>query len=201
MSDLPILDSAPDFVVVDGVVYAWGHRADGTYGLLKFPGNGEVPQPPPSNGEQGEVFYVVPVWEVGTYKPEEGHEHPDIGNGELIAWYTEEVFTNATKINLSVYLHLKNGNPGKTDGSYELILPDSITPDLDWYSESFNLWMSGSGQKEFTGSAKWHKTDKTENPIRIIFTLEGIEWSPTEPRPYLAGEGCKLRLTGFEYLL
>lgn len=197
-----ITDPKPTLIAEDGLIKAYAHDKDGLFKPHSFAGG--VIIPPPSNGEvpEGEVVYVKPQWVVGVLDPDKGHRNPSVGSGEgaeLIAWYTREEFSNAVRINLSIWLFKNGGDNGVTSGSYEMILPEEITPSLDWYAQSFNIWMSGSGQKEYTGTAKWHVTDKTENPMRIIFTIGGVEWSPTEPRSY--GSQCKLRLTGFEYLL
>jgi hypothetical protein len=170
---------------------------EGTIKMRPVDGNGNGN----GNGEdpQGEIVYISEPdirWEVGV-----GDDHPSVGNGLLLAWYTREEFSNGTRINLSIWLHRDGGSAGVSSGGYEIILPEAITPTEEWYSSHFNIWMSGSGKKEYTGSAKWHLTDKAadDDPMRIIFTMDGVEWSPTEPRPY--GSQCKIRMTGFEYLL
>lgn len=196
---MPIHDPEPKLIAEDGVIKGYGHKQDGLFGQIPFAGGVIIPDP--GNGEEpeGEVVYFTPQWVVGVLDPTKGHKNPSIGEGMIVGWYTREEFSNASRINLSVYIEMMNGSAGASSGSYELIMPESIVPSYDWYAQSFNLWMSGTGQKEYTGSAKWHLTDKTENPLRIILTIAGVEWSPTEPRPY--GNSCKLRLTGFEYLL
>lgn len=195
-----ITDPKPDIIAEDGVLRGYAHDKDGLYkphpfdGVAVPPGNGN------GNPEPGAVTFVTPKWVVGVLDTTKGHKNPQVGvEGKLHAWYTVEQFSNGKRINLSIYLDKNSPENGVSSGSYEMILPAEIVPKEDWYSQSFNLWMSGSGKKEFTGSAKWHRTDKTVDPVRIIFTLDGVEWSPTEPRAY--GNTCKMRLTGFEYML
>jgi hypothetical protein len=117
-------------------------------------------------------------WELGA-----SSEDPSIGSGRKVAYYTEDVYTNGTAINLGLYIEAKGGDPGSGTGSYEVYLPDFIEPEIDIYQGTFNIWIAGGGISEFDGSIKWTMRNPDKGP-KLIFTVNGQEWGPTHPKRF-----------------
>ena len=136
---------------------------------------------PPNGGTppaQGELIYITPSFELGA-----STEGPSLGNGWIVAWYTVEEYTNGTKVELELYIHVDGGSKGVGTGSYEVYLPDDIEPAEDYYVGHANAWISGGGISEFDGSVKWTHRNEVKGP-KLIFTFDGQEWSPTSPKDF-----------------
>ena len=140
----------------------------------------------------GEVIFFTPVWELGASSAD-----PNVGaEGSIQGWYTKEVFTNGTKIDLELYIHVRGGYAGLGTGSYEIYLPDHLEPTSDWFTGHVNVWIGGGGYSEFDGSMKWTMRNTAKGP-KFIFTFDGTEWSPTHPKNFA---DLKLR-ANIEYYL
>lgn len=127
----------------------------------------------------GEVINFTPKWELGASTID-----PSVGaQGTIKGWYTREVYSNGTRVNLELYIYVKGGDPGKGTGSYEIYLPDGIEPSSDWYVGHANIWIAGGGISEFDGSVKWTIRNTIKGP-KLIFTFDGNEWSPTHPKVF-----------------
>lgn len=130
---------------------------------------------------QGTPDFVVftPVWDLGASSadPTTG------GEGDIVGWYTKTTYSFGTKIDLELYLKVRNGSPGVGTGSYEIYLPDEIEPTLDWFVGHANIWIGGGGISEFDGSVKWTMRNTVKGP-KLIFTFDGREWSPTTPKNF-----------------
>jgi len=127
----------------------------------------------------GEVVFFTPVWELGASSAD-----PEVGaEGTLEGWYTREIYNNGTKIDLELYIHVRNGYAGLGTGSYEIYLPDELEPASDWFTGHANVWIGGGGLSEFDGSMKWTMRN-TLKGAKLIFTLDGTEWSPTHPKNF-----------------
>jgi len=124
----------------------------------------------------GDIIYPDALWKLGACSID-----PDVGEGQIISYYTEEPYTNGTKIDLGLYIHGKNGNRGEGTGGYEVYLPDYLEPQADIFAGNFNLWISGGGVSEFDGSIKWTMRNEAKGP-KLIFTTGGKEWSPYWPK-------------------
>jgi hypothetical protein len=136
-----------------------------------------VNQPPQDLEPSGERVSFTPVWEMGA-----SSEDPTKGSGgTLNGWYTKTTYTNGTRVDLELYLHVKGGSPGIGTGTYEIYLPDGLEPALDQYVGHANLWIAGGGISEFDGSVKWTFRNTLKGP-KLIFTFDGREWSRTEPK-------------------
>ncbi|OGO17045.1 MAG: hypothetical protein A2Z14_09035 [Chloroflexi bacterium RBG_16_48_8] len=111
-------------------------------------------------------------------------EDPTVGSeGAIHGWYTEQVYNNGTKIDLELYINVRGGSAGVGTGSYEIYLPDALEPSEDWYVGHANLWIAGGGISEFDGSVKWTMRNTVKGP-KLIFTFDGQEWSPTDPKAF-----------------
>jgi hypothetical protein len=127
----------------------------------------------------GELKFFTPIWELGA-----SDEDPSIGSGGSIhGWYTEQVYSNGTKIDLELYINVRGGYAGLGTGSYEIYLPDELEPSVDWYAGHANVWIAGGGISEFDGSMKWTMRNSIKGP-KLIFTFDGQEWSPTTPKRF-----------------
>jgi len=136
-------------------------------------------QPPVQLEPYGELKFFTPIWELGA-----SDEDPSIGaEGTIHGWYTEQVFSNGTKIDLELYIHVRGGYAGLGTGSYEIYLPDELEPSVDWYVGHANVWVAGGGISEFDGSVKWTMRNTIKGP-KLIFTFDGQEWSPKTPKPF-----------------
>ena len=126
-----------------------------------------------------EFVVFTPVWELGASSadPIPGAE------GEIAGWYTKTEYSFGTRIDLELYLKVRNGNPGIGTGSFEIYLPDEIEPSLDWFVGHANVWIAGGGISEFDGSVKWTMRNTLKGP-KLIFTFDGREWSPTTPKNF-----------------
>jgi hypothetical protein len=134
-------------------------------------------EPPTETTPDFVVF--TPSWELGA-----SDSDPTIGaDGKIVGWYTKHSYAFGTRIDLELFLHVKGGTPGVGTGSYEIYLPDSIEPALDWYVGHANVWIAGGGISEFDGSMKWTMRNETKGP-KLIFTFDGREWSPTTPKTF-----------------
>lgn len=138
-------------------------------------GNGDLPT------DQA-IVYIDPAWEIGA-KPVIGGKNPSPGTGQIRGWYTINEFTNGKRVNLKLYLEVKDGKPGNGTGSYEIYLPDALEPKLDWFVGHANAWISGGGISEFDGSLKWTFRNQAKGP-KLIFTFDGTEWDPTHPKQF-----------------
>ena len=134
----------------------------------------------PSNGGVvlGEIYYPEASFELGASSAD-----PSLGEGQIIAYYTEDTYTNGTAINLGLYIQSKGGDPGSGTGSYEVYLPDYLKPSSDIFAGSFNIWIAGGGVSEFDGSVKWTMRNTDKGP-KLIFTVNGQEWGPMWPKRY-----------------
>jgi len=133
------------------------------------------PRTEPSEG----VIFFTPVWELGASSAD-----PTVGaEGTISGWYTKEIYNNGTKIDLELYIHVRNGYPGVGTGSYEIYLPDALEPSSDWFTGHANVWIAGGGTSEFDGSMKWTMRNTVKGP-KLIFTFNGTEWSPTHPKNF-----------------
>lgn len=133
---------------------------------------------PPAQATPDFVVFS-PSWELGASSAD-----PTIGaGGKLVGWYTKHEYPFGTRIELELFLHVKGGYAGLGTGSYEIYLPDSIEPALDWYVGHANVWIAGGGISEFDGSMKWTMRNATKGP-KLIFTFDGQEWSPTKPKAF-----------------
>lgn len=140
----------------------------------------------------GSLHVFTPIWKLGT-----STEDPSIGaEGAIYGWYTEQVYTNGTKIDLELYIKVRHGYPGVGTGSYEIYLPDELEPAVDWFTGHANIWIGGGGISEFDGSVKWTMRNTVKGP-KLIFTFDGEEWSPTTPKRFA---DLKLRVN-IEYWL
>jgi hypothetical protein len=138
-----------------------------------------VNQSAPGAEPSGERIAVTPTWEMGA-----SSEDPTKGSGgTLTGWYTKTTYTNGVKIDLELYLHVKGGTPGIGTGTYEIYLPDELEPSLDQFVGHANMWIAGGGISEFDGSVKWTFRNTVKGP-KLIFTFDGREWSPTEPKTF-----------------
>jgi hypothetical protein len=134
-------------------------------------------QPPYQLEPYGELKYFTPIWELGA-----SDSDPSIGaEGSIHGWYTEQVYSNGTKIDLELYIYVRRGYAGTGTGSYEIYLPDELEPAVDWYVGHANLWIGGGGISEFDGSVKWTMRNTVKGP-KLIFTFDGQEWSPKTPK-------------------
>jgi hypothetical protein len=134
-------------------------------------------QPPVQLESYGELKSFTPIWELGA-----SDEDPSIGaEGNIQGWYSEQVYDNGTKIDLELYIHVRNGYAGIGTGSYEIYLPDELEPAVDWYVGHANIWIAGGGISEFDGSVKWTMRNTIKGP-KLIFTFDGQEWSPRTPK-------------------
>ena len=140
-----------------------------------FPTAPSEPEPPQ---EAGSIVYLVPWFELGACE-----QDPSLGSGGALAWYTVEEFTNGTCINLNLYIHSAGGASGIGSGGYEVYLPDELDPAEEYYSGHANMWLSGGGISEFSGSVKWTLRNATKGP-KLIFTFHGKEWTINDPKPY-----------------
>ena len=175
MTDDPRINK-PDLYAIDGIIRGWGFDDNGLYSELPFK-NGTI-QPPGEPQPTGSVVYIVPSFQLGA-----SSQDPSLGAGNITAWYTVDVFTNAQRINMQIFLDVRGGSPGVGTGSYEVYLPPSIWPAYDWYKGDMNLWISGGGISEFDGSVKWTFRNQDKSP-KLIFTTNGQEWSPTHPKKF-----------------
>jgi hypothetical protein len=136
-------------------------------------------QPPSEIAPYGELKFFTPIWELGA-----SDEDPSVGaEGTIRGWYTEQIYTNGTKIDLELYIYVRYGYAGLGTGTYEIYLPDELEPSVDWYVGHANLWIAGGGISEFDGSVKWTMRNTLKGP-KLIFTFDGREWSPTDPKPF-----------------
>ena len=134
-------------------------------------------QPPYQLEPYGELKHFTPIWELGA-----SDSDPSIGaEGSIHGWYTEQVYSNGTKIDLELYIYARHGFAGIGTGSYEIYLPDELEPAIDWYVGHANLWIGGGGISEFDGSVKWTMRNTVKGP-KLIFTFDGQEWSPKTPK-------------------
>ncbi len=136
-------------------------------------------QSPSQDPSFGELKFFTPIWELGASDadPLTGAE------GTIKGWYTEQVYSNGTKIDLELYIHVRHGYAGVGTGSYEIYLPDELEPEVDWYVGHANIWIGGGGISEFDGSVKWTMRNTVKGP-KLIFTFDGREWSPTDPKNF-----------------
>ncbi len=140
-----------------------------------FPSGPSVPAP---NPELATIVYLAPQFKLGA-----STEDPSLGTGGALAWYTKEVFTNGTRIDLQVFVENIGGSAGVGTGSYELFLPEEITPPEDYYSDNAAIWIAGGEISDFDGSMKWNDDDG-KSKMKLIFTFEGFEWSKSRPKTY-----------------
>jgi len=133
---------------------------------------------PETPQELDSIVYLVPSFELGASSAD-----PSLGTGGALAWYTKDIYKNGTCINLHIYLSNVGGDAGVGTGSYELYLPDEIEPAKDLYSGHANLWVAGGGVSEFDGSVKWTFRNTEKGP-KLIFTFNGQEWGPKNPKFY-----------------
>ena len=73
---------------------------------------------------------------------------------------------------------------GTGSGGFQIFLPDELDyckPVYDGFQGAANMWMAGSGQKEFSGSIKFTFRNPDHGP-KLIFAFDGIEWTPREPK-------------------
>ena len=134
-------------------------------------------QPPSQLEPYGELKFFTPIWELGASDAD-----PGIGaQGSIHGWYTEQDYSNGTKIDLELYIHVRGGYAGIGTGSYEIYLPDELEPAVDWYAGHANIWIAGGGISEFDGSVKWTMRNTVKGP-KLIFTFDGQEWSPKTPK-------------------
>ena len=136
-------------------------------------------QPDSQSSPTSSLVSFTPSWELGASTAD-----PIVGSeGILQGWYTKETYSNGTKVNLELFIHVRNGQPGIGTGGYEIYLPAEIEPSTDRFVGHANVWIAGGGISEFDGSVKWTMRNTLKGP-KLIFTFDGREWSPTHPKTF-----------------
>ena len=141
--------------------------------------------------EEGKLYWFTPVWDLGATS-----DDPRIAdNGFSIAVAAVQPLANGELIDLWIYLKSGRGAYlGNGTGSYQFFLPEEyafLLPNEGVeFAGSANIWISGGGISDFTGSAKWTFRN-ADHGAKIILSFEGVEWDSQNPKQL--GE-FKLRL-------